>query len=119
MFKVITKHLFWWPVTVRMPDPSDAGKLTVQTFAMRFETLSRGRAQQLDEELSTLAEAERAARDVDLVMEISRDWRDVVDAEGQPVAFSADALKAQLAFPWFRLAVEEAYGQASRAEAPT
>lgn len=117
MFKVVTKHLFWWPVTVRMPDPDEAGKLVSQSFEMQFLALPRDRAMAIDEAVSALPPEKRPAHIWDFIVEVSRNWRGVVNDDKQEVPFSAELLRLQLEFPWFGHAVAEAYSQASRGEA--
>lgn len=40
-FVMTDKHLYWWPVTVRVPDPDNAGTFAEQSFEMQFEAQPR------------------------------------------------------------------------------
>lgn len=113
MFKVVSTHLFWWPVTVKMPDPDNAGRLSAQTFELRFEALPLDRARAIDAARAKLPAEEQDAHAFDFLLEISKDWREVVDADGSPIPFTADGFQAQLSLPWFRDGVVAAYVQAT------
>lgn len=117
MFAVAAKRLFWWPVTVRIPHPENAGELEAHSFEMQFEALALDRAGELDAERNALPEEERAKRSFDFIFEVSKGWRDVVDADGVAVPFSREALQEQLRFVWFRTGVLAAYEQAVTGQA--
>ena len=117
MFKIVSKHLFWWPVTVRMPDPERPGAIREQSFDMRFEAIPDDQARAIDEARHALPPDEQTAHLVGSVVELCRDWRDVQDDEGGEVPFSAEELRSQLSFPWFRAGVVSAYQQALSGQA--
>lgn len=119
MFTIAPKRLFWWPVTVKIPHPENAGEFQEHGFEAQFEALPLDRAKDLDDARNRLPERDRAARSYDFLFEIVRGWRDVVDADGEAVPFSREAFEAQLNYAWFRTAVLAAYeaavtGQAAR-----
>lgn len=117
MFVVASKHRFWWPVTVRMPDPEKPGQLIEATFQMQFETLPMERARALDAERNALPADERTARLNDWLFEVAKDWHEVIDADRAPIPFSREAFAAFLELAWHRNAVIEAYGEAMSGQA--
>ena len=117
MFVATSKHLFWWPVTVNMPHPENAGSFVEATFEMQFEALSMARAKQLDEEREKVPPEQQASRAFDFIFELARDWREIVDESRQPIPFSREALERMLQLPWFRTGVLAAYQQAVNGQA--
>lgn len=117
MFRIVSKHLFWWPVTVKVPHPDDAGRFVDATFEMRFEAMPIERAREIDEARNKLPQDQQAAHAFDFLFEVARDWRDVQDGDGQTIAFSVEAFKAQLGYAWFRDGVLRAYEQAVTGQA--
>lgn len=112
MFVIAPKRLFWWPVTVGIPHPDTAGVIEEHTFEMQFEALSLERGREIDAERNRLSADERDARSFDFLFEIAKGWRDIVDADGNDVPFSREALEAQLNIAWFRTGVLAAYERA-------
>lgn len=112
MFVITKKHLFWWPVTVKIPSPDTAGELQEHTFEMQFEAMSMERGRQIDAEIDKLPLAERSARRFDFIFEMAKGWREIVDADGVDVPFTRETLEAQLNIAWFRAGVLAAYEQA-------
>lgn len=120
-FVLSSEHLYWWPVTVRMPDPDPekAGQLVDFTFRMRFAAMPLDEARERQKELAALPVEERLARQHDQMKEACHDWDGVVEEDGTRVPFSHEWLNAAMQMPWFRLGVYEAYersltGQAAR-----
>lgn len=119
MFRCVSEYLFWWPVTVRMPDPERPGSFSPQTCEVQFEALSEERTREIRERIGALPEDERMDHASAIVLEAARDWREVEDEAGVAVPFSAEMLTEQLRYPWFRRGVFDAYvealsGQAAR-----
>lgn len=117
-FKLAKTHRYWWPVTVRMPHPTEAGQIVEQQLRVQFEPLPR------DEQL---AAAERAAQakshrelveiEAETATRVIRNWDGVVDDEGNHVPFDADLLSQALQQSWFRRAVNEALDASQNGEA--
>ena len=115
MFRIVTKHLFWWPIVVRVPSPDLPGAIAEQTFAMQFEAITDERARAIE---ATPGEAvDLAERTKDFIVAVSRGWRDVEDEDGVAVPFSPEALRSLAGFSWVRTGVIEAYRQAMAGEA--
>lgn len=118
-FQLTEQHLYWWPVTVRLPDPhpDNAGKVLEQSFKMQFEALDQ------DEVLANQLEGEALHSSNDIVRheraqlhQVCKDWT-VCDGKGQPIPFGREALDRALQKSWFRLAVWEAYSLSLTGEA--
>ncbi len=117
---VLTKeHTYWWPVKVAIPDPDPAraGKLIEQEFRMQFVSIGQDEAQALADEIAALEPKERAAREHDLILRVSKDWADIVDEDQQPVPFSEEMFRAAMQSPFYRAAVYRAYNASMRGEA--
>ncbi len=115
-FVLSKKHLYWWPVTVSVPNPDRdrAGEMVEMTFRMRFEALPRDEALALQERA---AGAEGSAH-ADM-MRVVQGWDDdVVDDDGKAVPFSAEALQQLLQISWYRLGVYRAWAASLVGEAP-
>lgn len=116
MFVLTEKHLFWWPVTVAMPDPSPdgAGEILEQTFECRFEALPIEDAKRFD---AQRLEAGAADSEAELLDRVVQDWRGIVGPDKSAVAFSREALKRAARWSWFRTGVYAAYLSALRGQA--
>lgn len=113
MFTLTTRHVFWWPVTVRRPDPETPGAFTEDHFEIQFEAIPQREAEDIERELLKLTEADEIRqRRFDLLKRVTRDWRQVCDADGQPLTFSEPVFAAALEWPWFSSAVLDAYLEA-------
>ncbi|WP_425417331.1 hypothetical protein [Oricola indica] len=109
-FVLADEYTFWWPVTVRTPDPDKSGQIAEQSFEGRFKALADDRVKALaatrdDDELQTM------------IRESLVDWRDVQGPDGKDVPFSGEALAQALRFPFFRLGVFAAIVDASSGKA--
>lgn len=112
---------YWWPVTVRIPDPDQPGQLMQQQFKMLFvpkdQEAALDEARMIDaiENLADRVRAERA-----MLCQVCAGWdEDVVGDDGKPVPFTAENLDLAMRQPWFRSAVNAAYieslsGQSAR-----
>ena len=117
MFVVAQRHLFWWPVTVQLPNPDAPGELFAASFEMRFEALPLDRARAIDAARNALPAEEREGRRHDFLFAVSHDWRDVVDDTGTPIPFTRETFEAFLQVSWHRQAVIEAYTEAMSGQA--
>ncbi|WP_264047480.1 hypothetical protein [Methylobacterium flocculans] len=117
MFVVAAKRLFWWPVEVKVPHPEKAGEFQEHTFEMQFEAMSLERGREIDAARNALPADKRDAFNFDYIFELTKGWRDIVDADGEAVPFTRENLEAQLGFAWFRTGVLAAYEQAITGQA--
>lgn len=109
-FKLAKSHRYWWPVTVRMPDPETAGQVVEQQLKVQFEPLPRDeelRSNDAFAELKTLREM--AEFEIANTRRIVRNWDGVVDGDGEAVPFGEEVLGQALQFEWFRTAIVKAY----------
>lgn len=114
------KHLYWWPVTVSVPHPDQghAGEMIEMTFRMRFEALPRDEARALYEQARALPAGEAEAQSHADLMRVVRGWdEDVVDDDGKPVPFTAEALQQLLQISWYRIGVYRAWAASQVGEA--
>lgn len=109
-FKLTTEHTYWWPVTVRMPDPDRAGATMEFAFNAHFRALPKSEAKALQKRLLALSDTGSDEAEAATIRETLTGWdEDVVDDQGRPVRFSLDALDAAMELPWFRRGVLAAY----------
>lgn len=112
-FVLMDHYRFWWPATVRVPDPERIGQTIDQTFEIMIQPESQDAAIAADEAVDVLETIrERADHDRDRLSRLVLDWRGVVDDAGRPVPFSADTFAAALQVSWFRVAIWTAYREA-------
>lgn len=113
-FVMTTKHLYWWPVTVRMPDPENAGAFIEQTFEMQFVAQNRDDAVAAQEHYASLTtDRERIEADKEQMRKICRSWRGIVDVDGADIPFTAALLDDAMGVSWFRTGVMQAIAEAS------
>lgn len=112
MFKLVSKHLFWWPVAVKRPDPDEVGRFIRDEFEMQFEALPMDRARKIDEVRNALPADRRDERNFDFLFEVTKGWRDVEDEGGQSVPFTREIFETALQNAWFRDGVLAAYASA-------
>lgn len=108
-FKLAETYRYWWPVTVRVPDPDNAGQILKQKFRVLFEPLDRE---------EQLAESERAAglktmrdlvdHEIQNALRVVKNWDDVIGDGGEIVPFSEDKLRQALRHSWFRDGIQTA-----------
>ena len=102
MFVLKADHEFDWPVTVRIP--IDGGKYASQTFTARFRLPSK-------DEMTNMAAV--LGDDAANARKVMVGWDGIVDEQKQPVPFSDEALDALLGVPWARVAIWQAFIDAS------
>lgn len=113
MFVLANTYRYSWPATAMVPDLSEPGKVTPQTFQLSFEPLSR------DELIAADREAARSGGDAQysVLLKTIKGWDQVVSVENEPVPFSETALLQALKFTWFRIAAFNAYAESMSGEA--
>lgn len=109
-FRVSDTYEFWWPVTVKMPDPDKSGSILQQTFEARFVMIGSERLSALDGETG-----DQHA----VLKDVWTDWRGVEDEDGSQATFSTETRDRCLDYAHVRLALYTAYleacsGQKSR-----
>ncbi|WP_347268182.1 hypothetical protein [Paracoccus sp. (in: a-proteobacteria)] len=107
-FKLAETYRYWWPVTVRVPDPETPGRFVKQGFRVLFEPLDRE---------AQLAEAEKSAalktmrelvdHEIENALRVVRNWEGVVGDDGI-LPFSEEMLKRALRHSWFRDGLQQA-----------
>lgn len=90
---------FWWPVSVKSPDPDKAGAFVESTFEARFKPMTRSAA-------NALSQADTIDGHVIA-------FRGVVDEHGAEVKTSPEALARLLDLPWVRRGLFMALVEAS------
>ncbi|PZO64605.1 MAG: hypothetical protein DI498_10990 [Paracoccus denitrificans] len=116
-FKLAKTHRYWWPVTVRVPDPDNAGGFIEQQLKLQFEPQPRDEAIAAQEHLATLKTVREAVdHEVAQTLRAVRNWDGVVDEAGDPVTFSTSAFEAALQHSWFRNAVSQAIADSLNGE---
>ncbi len=100
MFVIQDDLTFTWPVDVNVP--ADGGKAVKQTLKARFEAIDQ------DELNRLIAEGGDEA----VLARVWVGWEDVVDAEREPVPFSAEMRQALCKRPYLRAAVVATYLEA-------
>ena len=109
-FTLVENPTFWWPVTVRVPDPEAPGKTVSQDLRVQFAPKTRDEEIALQEKFAALtSERDRADAEIANWLDIVKGWDGVVDGNGNPVPFSAEALRAALQRSWFRVGLGEAF----------
>ena len=108
-FKLVTEHLYWWPVDIKMPSTTKPGSWDSHTFEVQFSAVPQSEARRIGLEIAALPVEERAEREHEVLISAVRDWRNVVGEDGQPAAFSPATLHQAMEMGWFRLGLYRAY----------
>lgn len=109
---------YWWPVTVRKPDPENPGKIMEQRFKALLKPQDQDEyfsEQEHIDQLRTAKARARAERE-SLARRIESWDADVVDGQGQPVPFTASNLDAALRMSWFRAGIWRALNESALGE---
>lgn len=116
-FKLAKSHRYWWPVTVRIPDPGNAGQYLEQELKLQFEPLPRSEQIEASEKAASLKTwREIADFEIAQAIRVIRNWDGVVDDSGSLVPFTAEALTAALQHDWFRTAATAALNASMNGE---
>ncbi|KMK68583.1 hypothetical protein [Puniceibacterium sp. IMCC21224] len=111
-FVLTEQQLYWWPVTVRIPDPDTPGKIVEQQFKIQFEAQDQDEAVAHTDGYQGLTTAEaQAAHERAWLRRISRNWDDVVGPDKAPIPFNDATFGNALQQTWFRIGVYDAYRQ--------
>lgn len=108
-FKLTKSYRYWWPVTVRIPDPENAGKIIVQRLRVQFEPKPRPDIVEAQERAAKMTSMrELIDHEISEARDIIKNWDDAIGDDGQHVPFTAENLELALRQPWFRKGVNEA-----------
>lgn len=110
-FRMVEKYIYWWPVSVRIPDPENPGKFIEQSLKIQFEPQdheTRIAESEIYRGLKTLREQEE--HEVRQLHAVCRNWDEVIDDQGTPVPFTPEAFQRAIRVKWFRDAIYKAYG---------
>lgn len=117
-FRLTKTYRYWWPVTVLIPDPVNAGAIIEQNLKVELQPLPQDEwdaAQAELADLKTLKEVtEHGTRQIQRIV---TNWEGVVDPAGAPVTFTSDLLAQALQHPWFRAALQKALRDSQNGEA--
>lgn len=117
-FVLTTAQAYWWPVTVRIPDPDQPGRIVEQAFKALLQPQDQDEYFAEQERIEAIRDPRaRATAERQALAARVRDWdSDVVDASRTPVPFSADALDLALRQSWFRAAIWKALNESALGE---
>jgi hypothetical protein len=116
-FVLAASNRYWWPVTVRAPHPTEAGKIEEQTFNIQIEPMPRDEGIKQSEILSGLtAMKDIAAHEHEQLRTVCKNWDGVVDDDENPVAFTLENFDAALQQPWFRTGLYRALAESQSGE---
>jgi hypothetical protein len=105
MFKLVTKLVAPWPVTLSVVTAS--GAVEEQTATLKFERIGQ---KEFDALFAAPASEEAArAQNLKIFDRVVRGWEGIVDAAGDPVPFSSAAALQLMDFPGFPAALGRAY----------
>lgn len=112
-FKLSQTDLYWWPVTVRVPDRRFPGKIVKQRFDMQFQPLGREEALAQEERAEACVTArEKVEVEIENLLRVVKGWNEsVVDDDDKPVPFTEETFRLALQKSWFRIGVLEAYAE--------
>lgn len=111
-FTLVQNPIVWWPVTVRVPDQDRPGKVVEQELMMQFVIRDRDDVLERQDYYATLpSDRDRIDAEAQDMLEVVRGWDEVVDGNGNPVAFSPETLRAAWKWTWFRIGVHAAMAE--------
>ncbi|PZO81602.1 MAG: hypothetical protein DI629_03435 [Mesorhizobium amorphae] len=110
-FRLVTEHLYWWPVEVWMPSGTRSGGWDNHTFEVQFAAVPASEARAIADEILKLPPDEREAREHEVLIRAVRDWRRVVGADDEEIHFSEATLRQAMENGWFRQGLYRAYGR--------
>lgn len=110
MFKIGSQRLTW--VEVKWTGLADDGTEIENAIEVQVELVDRSR---LQEQIAAEAAAEGVTTDA-FAKEITKDWKGVGDADGNPLGFTPDKFTLLLEQPGFLIAFGRAYATAWRGQ---
>ncbi|MES0068796.1 hypothetical protein NKJ73_23760 [Mesorhizobium sp. M0074] len=109
-FILAKEYLYWWPIKIELPDPTNPGKWKTMSYTHQFAGVDEDAAIALGKEIEALpTQEERKTREHDLLIQATRGWRDVVDEDGNEVEYSEEVFRQALQQTWYRVALYSAY----------
>ena len=108
---------YWWPVTLRVPEPAKPGKIIEQSFQAEFEPLSPDEEVEAADRAAKLTKGKDVVRHaIDQAARVVKNWDGVVDGDGNPVPFTPEVLAQAMKKSWFRFGVQKALEESLRGE---
>ena len=109
-FVLAKSYRYWWPVTVTIPDPENAGDFLKHELRIQFEPQPR-EEEIADSEAAGKLKSLREIEDFEIARfrRVIRNWDGVIDEAGELVPFSQERLDMALQFNWFRAGVKDAF----------
>lgn len=101
-FKLAKTYRYWWPVTVRVPDPETPGTFQEQQLRLQYEPLSRDQQIANSEKVQKMSLREIHQFELEQAAAQIRNWEGVIDDTGEIVPFTPDLLSQAMGFEWFR-----------------
>lgn len=115
-FNLSKSYRYWWPVTVRSPDPENPGKVIEQKLRVQFEPLPRDEEIAWQEKTAKLKTARARVEDEKVQMRsVVKNWDGVLSGS-DIVPFSPEALDLALQHPWFRIGLANAFAESLSGE---
>lgn len=110
-FVLAKTNLYWWPITVRVPDPDAPGKIIEQVLKVQFEPRDEEEVVAEQERIYAIANPiERLAAEREFLAGLVKDWGDVLGEDQEtPVPFSVELFDQALRQPTFRAGVWAGY----------
>lgn len=115
-FKLAKTYRYWWPVTVRVPDPENPGKFLEQHLRLQLEPLSRGQQVSGAEDIQRLDLRGVYDYEIEKALDQIKNWEGVVDEDGEVAPFTRELLKQAMQFEWFRKAAGKALLESQNGE---
>jgi hypothetical protein len=117
-FKLAKTYRYWWPVTVRIPDPAAPGEIIEQKFQVELQPMPQDEwlaSQEESAKITTLRGV--TEHGVSQIKRIVTNWDGVVDDDARPVPYSTEGLEMALQHAWFRAAIQKALADSQNGEA--
>lgn len=116
-FVLAATSRYWWPVTALVPDADQPGKFVEQTLKVLFEPKLQDKLLEEQRRIGAIKDfAQQARAEREALAELCKGWDDVLDASGQPMLFTPEALDTALQVAWFRAAVWRAYHESQNGQ---
>ena len=103
MFKVTQSPTFW--ATVRAEVQDENGKKIEATWKQQFKRLPVSEVQSMTEDIQ-----EKKQQDADFLVQVTTDWKEVGDEEGQPLPYSEVELRKLVDAGFSRAMLDAFYG---------
>ena len=99
MFKLMKEAAYWWPVTIKRPSQERPGELDEDVIRVRYRYLKQTQHDALMEELKQSREAGAPIDDKQFAKRVVLELADIVDDDGQPMAYTPELFELVLNEP--------------------